>query len=477
MSNKLHFWRLETIIIFWILFLLLLLYPISPLLSNTLPSPKGPDDFPIIAESAGPAVVNIRTERIMEGGGPVFRHYHNDSEEESSPSGPFWGGESERKYKERSLGTGFIIDRYGYIATNHHVINGADRIRVRLINGKEFDADVVGSDPYTDLALIKIETKRILPVLPLGNSETLKVGQWVAAIGSPFGLEHTLTVGIVSAKGRIIGVGAFDDFIQTDASINPGNSGGPLLNVKGEVVGVNSAMYSGSYGIGFAVPVNMAKEVFSQLKQYGEVSRAWLGVIVQNLNDDFYTYFGIEDGVGVVVNEVYEGHPAADSGIEVNDIIREINGIAIRSRADVARAVSTLHVGEIAEIKALRKGKEIVFNLKATSREDVDTRNLRSSRGPAYSFGIKVGDLSDEILNGENEKNVARGVTVEEVDPGRAGDNAGIVVGDIIKEINHLDVSSLEHYKYLVRKIQKGEMVQMLIERPTVGYVVVNLMK
>ena len=476
-SNKNSFAGNKAIILVSLFSILTVFYPLSPSFSESLSSLSGPDDFPLIAEAAGPAVVNIRTERIMEGGGPVFRHYYKDPEGGINPSSPFWGPESERKYKERSLGTGFIIDQDGYIATNHHVIQGADRIKIRLKSGKEFDADVVGSDPYTDLALVKITSKRLLPVLTLGNSETLKVGQWVAAIGSPFGLENTLTVGIVSAKGRVIGVGAFDDFIQTDASINPGNSGGPLLNVQGEVVGVNSAMYAGSYGIGFAVPVNIAKQVFGQLKQYGEVSRAWLGVIVQNLNQDLHAYFGIDDGIGVLVSEIYEGNPADDSGIEVNDIIREINGIIIKSRTDVARAISSIHVGEIVDVKALREKKEIVFKVRATRREDVDTRNLRSSRGPAYSFGMKVGDLPDETSHGENQSNKARGVIVEEVDGVGVGGSAGIAVGDIIKEINHQAVSSLGHYKYIVRKIQKGDMVQMLIERATVGYVAIKLTK
>ena len=443
---------------------------------ESIPSLTGPESFARIAEMAGPAVVNIRTERITDSGGPVYRHYYKKPEGETDTDEPLIGEGHERKYMERSLGSGFILDQYGHIATNHHVIFGADRIKVRLHNGREYDADIVGSDPLTDLALIKIESKRILPVFPLGNSENVKVGQWVAAIGSPFGLEQTLTVGIVSAKGRVIGLGDFDDFIQTDASINPGNSGGPLLNVDGEVIGVNTAIFASSHGIGFAVPINIAKEIFLQLKKHGEVSRGWLGIVVQDLTDSLRQYSGVRDGIGVMVSEVYEGNPADDSGIEVNDIIREINGKAIKKKTDMGRVVSTIRVGDIIDVRALRDGKEYIFKVKVGKREDVNPQTLKPSKGPAYSFGIKVNNLTDE-LSQYFKIMASEGVVVEEVDPDGKGQESEIKEGDLIKEINHQTVTSLEEYKNIVRRIRKGEVVQMLIHREKIGYMVVELRK
>lgn len=469
--------RLRIVVLFFLAWMVFLIFNYNKASAVNAPSLAGPESFPRIADTAGPAVVNIRTERIIEGGGPVFRHYYKGPGGEPDLPNSFMREESERKYKMRSLGSGFIIDPYGHIATNHHVIYGADNIKVRLQNGREFDAEFVGSDPYTDLALIKIHSRRILPTISMGNSENLKVGQWVAAIGSPFGLEHTLTVGIVSAKGRAIGIGAFDDFIQTDAAINPGNSGGPLINVHGEVVGVASAMFAGNYGIGFAVPINMAKGIFQQLKEHGEVSRAWLGVVVHNLSDSLYKYFNIDDGVGVMVSGVYEGHPADEGGIEHNDIIREINGAVIKSKTDVARAVSMIRVGDIIDIKVLRSGNEMMFRVVASRREIVDPRTLTPSKGPAYSFDIKVGDMSDEMRTSLNKQPNDRGVVVEEVEPGGKGEKSGIQIGDIIKEVNHLNVTSLEVYKRIARSVKKGEMVQMLIERTNVGYIVVKLRK
>ncbi|MGB5986998.1 MAG: trypsin-like peptidase domain-containing protein, partial [Desulfobacterales bacterium] len=237
-------------------------------------------NFSDLAEEVSPAVVNIRTVKTIKGGGRVFRHFQgpfgdNDSMDEFFKR--FFGEDQQRDFKQRSLGSGFIFDKAGYIVTNNHVVEDADEIRVILKNEKEYDAEVVGRDANTDLALIKIKTPDDLPVAVLGDSETLKIGAWVMAIGSPFGLEHTVTAGIVSAKGRVIGSGPYDDVIQTDASINPGNSGGPLINLAGEVVGINTAIVARGQGIGFAIPINLAKDIIAQLKDSGSVTRGWLG--------------------------------------------------------------------------------------------------------------------------------------------------------------------------------------------------------
>jgi serine protease Do len=249
-----------------------------------------PENFSALAEAAGPAVVNVRVEKTVSSG-PAVQQF------ETPPSGNderykeffdhFFGGQQPpEQFKQSGLGTGFIIDKSGYIVTNNHVVADADKITVVLEDEREFDAKIIGRDPQTDLAVIKIDAKKDLPTLPLGRSTDLKVGEWVVAIGNPFGLDHTVTAGIVSAKGRVIGAGPYDDFIQTDASINPGNSGGPLLNLNGEVVGVNTAIIASGQGIGFAIPIDMAKTVIAQLKENGQVTRGWLGVTIQDVKGD-----------------------------------------------------------------------------------------------------------------------------------------------------------------------------------------------
>ena len=256
-----------------------------------------PGNFSRLAEMAGPAVVNIRTVKTIKGGGPVFRQFQRGPRGRENPFDDFFerffGENVPREFKQPSLGSGFIIDKKGFVVTNNHVIEDADQIKVKLDDDMEFDAEVVGRDPNTDLALLKIESEKDLPVLTMGDSNELKIGQWVVAIGSPFGLERTVTAGIVSAKGRVIGSGPYDDFIQTDASINPGNSGGPLLNMKGEVIGINTAIIASGTGIGFAIPVNLAEGIIAQLKSEGEVTRGWLGVAIQDLTSEMAEYYGL----------------------------------------------------------------------------------------------------------------------------------------------------------------------------------------
>ena len=273
-----------------------------------------PYSFSNLAEMISPAVVNISTVKIIKGGGRVFRHFKRSPFGKDDPMQDFFdrffGDDRQQEFKQRSLGSGFIIDKDGYIVTNNHVVENADKIKVILKDEKEFDAEIVGRDANTDLALIKIEPDHNLPIVKLGNSDALKVGQWVVAIGNPFGLDHTVTAGIVSAKGRVIGSGPYDDFIQTDASINPGNSGGPLISMKGEVIGINTAIVASGQGIGFAIPINLAKGIIDQLKNSGEVTRGWLGVGIQNLTRELAEYYGIENGKGVLVTEVFPGDPA-----------------------------------------------------------------------------------------------------------------------------------------------------------------------
>jgi serine protease Do len=286
-----------------------------------------PVSFADLVEKLTPVVVNISTTTIVKSrqGNP----FGNDM-----PLPRFFGGDEffkrffenqpEREFKQRSLGSGFIISSDGYIFTNNHVIEKADKIKVKLATGKEYDAEVKGKDPTTDIALIKIKPDSSLPFVTFGDSDTLRIGEWVFAIGNPFGLEHTVTAGIVSAKGRVIGSGPYDNFIQTDASINPGNSGGPLFNLDGAVIGINSAIVAQAHGIGFAIPINTAKGILTDLKSKGSVTRGWLGISIQDITEGIAENLKIKDIKGAIVGYVFEGDPADKAGIKTGDIITEI---------------------------------------------------------------------------------------------------------------------------------------------------------
>ncbi len=319
-----------------------------------------PDTFSSLAATAGAAVVNIQVEKTAQGrpaGMPFGRMPFGDDERLRE-----FFGRQQPEQKQGGLGTGFIIDKAGYIITNNHVVENADSIKVVLKDERELKGEIVGRDPQTDLALIKVEAAGELPVVPLGSSSDLKVGEWVVAIGNPFGLENTVTAGIVSAKGRVIGSGPY---IQTDASINPGNSGGPLLNLGGEVVGVNTAILAQGQGIGFAIPIDMVKNVVAQLKGNGEVTRGWLGVSVQDLKGDLAKYYGVEDKGGVLVAEVVAGDPADKAGIKAKDVITQVNGEKVATSRELTGRTATLGVGETARITLVRDGKELTVTARS----------------------------------------------------------------------------------------------------------------
>ncbi len=437
-----------------------------------------PGSFSDLAEEASPAVVNIRTEKTVKGGGPVFRQFHpgpfgkNDQFRDFYEK--FFGKEHQRKFKQRSLGSGFIIDEKGYIVTNNHVIENADKIKVKLKNGEEFEAEIVGRDPNTDLALIKITSSNSLPVVALGDSNDLKVGQWVVAIGSPFGLEHTVTAGIVSAKGRVIGSGPYDDFIQTDASINPGNSGGPLLNMQGKVVGINTAIVASGQGIGFAVPINMAKSVIAQLKESGEVSRGWLGVGIQQVSKEMAEYYGLEDEKGALVVKAFPGDPAHKAGIRAKDIIVEVNGKKIADSRDLTRKIADVPVGSEAEIKVLRAGKIKTFDVVIAKRKDARILAQDAPKTQENKFGIQVTNMTPEIAKRFGIKE-AEGVLVMSVDAASKGAEAGVTAGDVIKEVNHRVVNTVEEYQGVVENLKNNEVINLLIWRRGAGFLIIKI--
>ncbi|MBU2521021.1 MAG: DegQ family serine endoprotease [Proteobacteria bacterium] len=439
-----------------------------------------PESFTDLAKMASPAVVNIRTVKTIKGGGRVYRHFFNSPFGKQDPFNDFFdkflGNELQRDFKQRSLGSGFIIDKEGYIVTNNHVVEDADKIKVKLKNGKEFDAEIVGRDPNTDIALIKIKSKNNLPVVKLGDSDALQVGQWVVAIGSPFGLEHTVTAGIVSAKGRIIGSGPYDDFLQTDASINPGNSGGPLINMEGEVIGINTAIIASGQGIGFAIPINHAKRIVDQLKSSGEVTRGWLGVGIQDLSEELAEYYGIKEGKGVLVTEVFPGDPADEAGIKPKDIVLYINGKRVENTRELSKLIADTSVGDTVKIKVLRNGIEKTFPVKIVKRVDEQVASQTPSKGNDYELGVRVSELTPEIVRHFNI-NEAGGIIVIDVEPESQGAQAGVMVGDIIKEINHQPITTVKDYKKEIKELKKGDSILMFIKRINAGYVVVKLTK
>ncbi len=438
-----------------------------------------PQSFSELSENVMPCVVNISTVKIIKGGGPVSKHYFfNSPFNENDPMKDlfekFFGEEQQKEHKQTSLGTGFMIDSEGYIITNNHVIKNADEIKVKLRNNKEFEAEIVGHDIETDIALIKIKSKEKFSAVPMGDSEALKVGEWVVAIGNPFGLEHTVTAGIVSAKGRVIGSGPYDDYIQTDASINFGNSGGPLINMKGEVIGINTAIIAGSKGIGFAIPINIAKDVVAQLKEYGEYTRGWLGVGIQDINEDIAEYRELKNTKGVLVTQVFPDDPADKAGIKTNDIIIEVNGEAVETARELSALIAKTNVDSYADITVMRDGKKKNVKVKIAKRDREKIAGSSDQKFESDKFGIAVTDITPDIAEklGISDK---QGVIVTDVDPDEKGAEAGLQKGDIIKEINRERIESITQYKDLIRKIEKGETVKLYIKRANSGYMVIKI--
>ena len=432
-----------------------------------------PASFSELAKQAQPGVVNIRTVKTVEGGGPVFRHFFGDPFGRKNPFedfGPF-SDERQREFKQRSLGSGFIIDRKGHIVTNNHVIEGADEITVRLSNDKEYDAEIVGRDPNTDLALIKIKGASDLIPLKMGDSDQLTVGSWVVAMGSPFGLEQTVTAGIVSAKGRVIGSGPYDDFIQTDASINPGNSGGPLLNMDGEVVGINTAIVAQGQGIGFAIPVNLAQGIIRQLEESGSVTRGWLGVGIQDLTPELAEYYGIKDKKGVLVAKVFEGDPADKAGIKANDIIIAVDGKPIKTSRQLTGTIAEIPVGQKTPITIVRDGKEKTVKVKIAKRDDSE-RLARRQPEKNGELGIRIAEMTPEMAKRYGHSETDKGVLVVGVESGSKAAEAGIRQGDLVKEINRKPVMAVSELR---AELKKDDKIQLLVKRPNAGFIVIKI--
>jgi serine protease Do len=433
--------------------------------STASETPMVPANFSELAEKVRPGVVNIQVVKKVKNIDFGFRNFGSPFGEKN-PFGDFFGpfleGNPPRDFEQRGVGSGFVMNREGYILTNNHVVEDADQIKVKLSNGKEYEGKVIGRDSKTDLALVKIKGGSDLNPLKLGNSDDLKVGSWVVAVGSPFGLEQTVTAGIVSAKGRVIGSGPYDNFIQTDASINPGNSGGPLINMKGEVVGINTAIIASGQGIGFAIPINMAKEIAPQLQEKGHVTRGWLGVSIQEVTPQLAKSFGLKEKKGALVAQVISNSPAEKAGIEQGDVILEFDGKEISDSKDLPRIVASTPVGKSVTIKLSRNGK--VIDREAKLGEMEEKAEVAKTPSSHKSLGITVQNLTPEIAKGLGLKKDT-GVVVTGVEPGSAAANAGIQTGDVIQEVNRKPVKNVEDFSQKVEKAKGQDNVLLLIQR------------
>ena len=444
----------------------------------TAPAPlvTGLPDFTVIAETLGRSVVNISTSAKVEapkmqqrrepfGGGGGGGGGGQVPEDFWEPFERFFGPMPRQPHTERSLGSGFIISKDGIVLTNNHVIENADEIIVKLSDDSEHKATVIGRDPKTDIAVIKVDAPDLTPVT-LGNSEALRVGEWVVAIGNPFGLEHTVTAGIVSAKGRFIGQGSYDQFIQTDVAINPGNSGGPLINLRGEVVGINTAIFSrggGNIGIGFAIPVNLAKELLPQLEEKGKVTRGWLGVLIQKVTRDIADTLGLDKARGALVADVMDDGPAKDAGIQVGDVIVEFDGHAVGESNELPFLVARTPVGKSVEVTVIRGDER--KTLTVTIEELTDEGGAPEEGGSEDTLGMTVQPLTPEIAESLGIEEGIQGVVVSGVEPGSSADEAGLRRGDIILEVNRKAVADLRAYRKAVGDVEEGKTILLLVRR------------
>jgi serine protease Do len=432
-----------------------------------------------------PTVVNVAiTEEVKTTAFPFGGNEQAPgSESQNAPETPFgfggpFGGNpfapfpfffTPRQYTEHGIGSGVIVSPDGYILTNYHVVGHADKIRVTLMDKREFTAKVIGTDPKTDLALIKINAGEPLPYAALGDSSKVEVGDWVVAIGNPFGFNLTVTAGIVSAKGRALG-GNYDNFIQTDASINPGNSGGPLFNTAGQVIGINSAIYSNTgnnAGIGFAIPVDLAKAVMEQLKEHGRVIRGYLGVDIQMMTPDLAKSFGLSQPTGALVADVIQDSPAAKAGVERGDVIVKFNGQMVQDGHELPEMVAESSIGKTVPLEVIRNGKHLTLQVQIGELHEHEQEVARAQRSehPAAKWGLAVQNLTPQIAQ-ELELREQRGVVVSGVLPDSAAADAGLQTGDVILRMDHKKVNSAGEFADLARHAEKsGNSALLLVQR------------
>ena len=423
-----------------------------------------PQSFADLAEALSPSVVNISTTTVVG--------KDNDDDLQFPPGSPFEDffeefRDGENRRTAQALGSGFIVSAEGFVVTNNHVIDGADAIRVTLYNDRSFDATLIGRDPKTDIAVLKIEPgDETLNPVSFGDSDAMRVGDWVLAIGNPFGLGGSVTAGIISARGRDIGSGPYDDFIQTDASINRGNSGGPLFNLDGEVIGINTAIFSqsgGSVGIGFAIASNLAENVVLQLQEYGQTRRGWLGVFIQEITPEIAENFGLENENGALVSSVHDGGPAEEAGIQAGDVVIAFNGKPIEEMRSLPRIVAESAIGKPLDVTVMREGKKLNLKVTLGVLEEAEeaglfagTPNSSDPNGPVEmtELGMTLDHLNPDLRQEFTIGDDVEGVIITEVKPGAPADESGLMAGDVIRRVGKVQVENLDE----VRKAIKAEL-------------------
>lgn len=423
-----------------------------------------PASFATLAKKAKPSVVNIQTVKTIKGRAPSMEQFFgfpfgNNKELHEHFFGPFMHQPRDRK--EESLGSGFIITENGYIVTNYHVIKDADEIKVIMYDKQEYKGEIVGTDKMTDIALLKINAEG-LDYLEFGSSDNTTVGSWVVAIGSPFGLEQTVTAGIISAKERVIGSGPFDDFLQTDAAINFGNSGGPLLNLKGEVIGINTAIIKSGQGIGFAIPSDLATGIIAQLTDHKSVSRGWLGVSIINFEEA-----GDKKGKrlkGVYVEQAYKTEPAGKAGVMSGDIIYQINNRKVESTRDLMTTIAGSSVGEVVKVHLLRDGKKKVIKVKLGKRPDKKPHVLADENG-SDTFGMSLKTMTPEIAGQLGLSRDSKGLVVTSIKSDSRMGKIGVRRGDVLIKIDNIRIENQKDFIKYLDSVKKGEEIRLIFKR------------
>ncbi len=416
--------------------------------------------FVEVAKKVKPSVVAIRSERTVmvgPGGGEDFF--------KGTPFEDFFKehGGPPAKRKQMGEGSGVVVDKQGYILTNNHVVAGAEKISVHLFDGREVKGTVRGTDPRTDLAVVHVEAAD-LPVATLGDSDKLQVGEWAIAVGSPFGLEETVTVGVISAKGRSgLGTGNYEDFIQTDASINPGNSGGPLVNIDGDVVGINAMIIQPGQGIGFAIPINLAKTIMLELIKSGKVIRPWVGIGLQDITSDLMKFFNLSEKTGALISQVYAGSPAEKAGLKVGDVVIEVDRVKVKNSQDVVREVLKKKVDQKVDMVVLREGKRTEISV-TTAQMPEKTGEPGPVQPAREWFGLRVSDITPDLAKQLGLKKT-EGIVVVGVEPGSVAQRAGLKAGDVILEVNRQKVSSEKDYRGVMEKSKPDQGVLFRIDR------------
>ncbi|UQZ89400.1 peptidase [Deltaproteobacteria bacterium Smac51] len=460
--------------------LLILMVPISAAWAAPETAPTGQEatraltvipSFAPVVEKAESAVVNISTVKVIKGRQTInpFGNRQNN---------PFGGGPGSDFFdhffgnpvprgdrKEQSLGSGFIFDPEGFIITNNHVVEGAEDITVKLTSGEEIHADIIGRDPKTDLALIKLKKAGPYPFLALGDSARMRIGDWVVAIGNPFGLEHTVTSGILSARGRAIGAGPYDDFLQTDASINPGNSGGPLLNLEGDVIGINTAIIAGGTGIGFAIPANLAKGVVEQLKSGGRVVRGWMGVLIQPVTPAIAKSYGMDEPHGALIGDIDPEGPGVAAKLERGDIVVSFDGKPIKDWQELPIIVADTEVGKKVKVVVFRNKKEVTLDLTVSElKDDGSGESSPSSTEAGAQLGLSLREITPDVA-GRLKLTDREGLYISNIEPGSAAAESGLAAGDVIVEVDNVVIKTMADYNKALSGKKKDDIVRFLVRR------------